>query len=292
MKKRFSERQGLVVSPAAIQTDDINDALRNSIWNYVHDLFFNIKNSNWEVFPKWIARFFRKSPVDEVPDYYNACLKWTKSYFFSLSWGEIYEFVEFIVENYDGICKLRADDRPALEEIFNHIFEQELSGYRFIAGMIVPITNPAEIEEINNAIILASQAGMDGARQHIQSAIGLLAKRPDPDYRNSIKEAISAVESIAKVLGKNDSKGLADALDELSKKVEIHPALRAGFTKLYGYTSDADGIRHAILEEQNIGITEAQYMVISCSAFVNFLIVKAQEAGLVHVDKKEINSQP
>lgn len=78
-----------------------------------------------------------------------------------------------------------------------------------------------------------------------------------------------------------DSATLDAALKELSKKTEIHGALSSGFSKLYGYTSDESGIRHAILEEPNIGFAEAKYMIVSCSAFVNFLIQKADAAGLV-----------
>ena len=135
--------------------------------------------------------------------------------------------------------------------------------------------------EISGAIEKTSRIGLDGAHHHLQTALSLLAKKPEPDYRNSIKESISAVESVARVLGKESSKGLSDALDELSKKANIHGALRAGFNSLYGYTSDKDGIRHALLDEPSVGFDDAKYMVVSCSAFVNYLISKAETAGLL-----------
>ncbi len=40
--------------------------------------------------------------------------------------------------------------------------------------------------------------------------------------------------------------------------------------KLYGYSSDEDGIRHAILEEKEIGFDEAKFMLVACSGFVNY----------------------
>lgn len=42
-----------------------------------------------------------------------------------------------------------------------------------------------------------------------------------------------------------------------------------------------DGIRHAILEEPNVGFHEAKFMLVACSAFVNFLISKAEAASLL-----------
>ena len=73
----------------------------------------------------------------------------------------------------------------------------------------------------------------------------------------------------------------ANALGKLSEHSEIHGALKSAFNKLYGYTSDESGIRHAILDDPNIGFDEAKFMVVSCSAFVNFLISKAEKAALL-----------
>ena len=75
-------------------------------------------------------------------------------------------------------------------------------------------------------------------------------------------------------------------MKKLAGKSEIHGSLMAGFLKLYGYTSDEDGIRHAILDEPNVGLVEAKYMLVSCSAFVNYLIEKAAAAGLLALKEK------
>ncbi len=70
-------------------------------------------------------------------------------------------------------------------------------------------------------------------------------------------------------------------MEALSAKIEMHSALKAGLDKLYGYTSDKDGIRHPILGEANVDETDARFMIVTCSAFVNFLIVKADAVGLL-----------
>ena len=87
-----------------------------------------------------------------------------------------------------------------------------------------------------------SFAGVDA---HLQQALDLYAKRKNPDYRNSIKESISAVESMAKIVSKKPRATLSDALKAIEKNGLLHKSLKDGFLKLYGYTSDADGIRHA-----------------------------------------------
>jgi len=57
----------------------------------------------------------------------------------------------------------------------------------------------------------------------------------------------------------------------LEKKERLHPALKDGFTKLYGYTNDDDGIRHAMLDEPNIDQSDAKYFLLSCTSFINYL---------------------
>jgi hypothetical protein len=76
---------------------------------------------------------------------------------------------------------------------------------------------------------------------------------------------------------------LGPALSKLEKSVRIHPALRTGFSNLYGFTNDEKGIRHALLEEPVAQVDEidALYMLGSCAAFVSYLINKARQAGLL-----------
>ena len=103
-----------------------------------------------------------------------------------------------------------------------------------------------------------------------------LANREVPDYENSIKESISAVEAMCEIL--TGLKGREAILGNMLKKIEergvsIHGGLKVAFNALYGYTSDANGIRHAgDLGGPASTIEEAKFMLVSCSAFVNYLI--------------------
>jgi hypothetical protein len=99
----------------------------------------------------------------------------------------------------------------------------------------------------------------------------LLSNRKNPDYRNSIKESISAVESMAKTITQKPKADLEEALRILERSGKIHGALKAGFSKLYGYTSDEGGIRHAMMEEPDLSSSDAQFFLVSCSAFTNYL---------------------
>lgn len=280
MGKRFSERIGLIQPVHTIQTESMSSELRNTIWNLMHVQFDN-SHEGWSHLAYTLANYYTKTPVDEVPNNNYDCMKWFKSYFGGLQWYEVYDLVEFIVLNCDAFEQQSTCEREKLEEIYNGVFESELSGYRFIAGVLAPVSHPTEADAISSAMETAEKKGLSGARSHIQTALKLLGRKPHPDFRNSIKESISAVESVAKQISRSSANGLSGALSEFEKSVPIHGALRQGFNCLYGYTSDSDGIRHAILDEPNVGFDEAKYMLVSCSAFANYLISKADAAGML-----------
>ncbi len=158
-------------------------------------------------------------------------------------------------------------------KIFNGVFEREFVGYRFVSGQIIAITDRQEIGEIEEAC----RNPYEGCRSHLKKAIIILADRDNKDYKNCIKESICAVESICQVITKNDKATLGQALKSLKDSgLKIHPAMEAAFSKLYGYTSDEGGIRHCEgMFESDVSFEEAKFMLVSCSAFVNYLIAES-----------------
>ena len=64
----------------------------------------------------------------------------------------------------------------------------------------------------------------------------------------------------------------------MGKRFQIHRALNSAFKSLYGYTSDSGGIRHSILEDDiTISFVDAKFMLVSCSAFINYLKAKTEK---------------
>lgn len=138
-----------------------------------------------------------------------------------------------------------------------------------MGGVIAQISNEEEVAEIEDAL----KREQSPVRTHLHRALELLSSREAPDYRNSIKESISAIESLAGiVLGQKGT--LGDLIKKLKAEIGLHPALQNAFSSLYGYTSDADGVRHAIMESKDIGFEDAKFFLVVCSAFANFVTAK------------------
>lgn len=115
---------------------------------------------------------------------------------------------------------------------------------------------------------------------HIKTALNLLSDREAPDYRNSVKESILAVEAVCQLITSDRGATLGKALKKIENDIcPLHPAFKSAFEKLYGYTSDADGIRHALLEESRLGFEDAKFMLVACSGFTNFLVSKFIKIG-------------
>lgn len=287
MGKRFSERVGASKTPPSLQLEAMNDDLRTSLWNVIVDSFQRPRDRGWGEMAKALARDVLKAPTDMLPSLGSGNRKWVRERFYKLPWHGAYDLVEYIAQNFHkleaavGLRIYQSGSPVGSFAAFNEILERELSGYRFVGGVLTPISSPTEVAEIEQAIGQSAKSGFGGAGVQLAAALRLLGKKPDPDYRNAIKEAISAVESVSTQIGGGKPIGLKPALDKLEGQVHIHPALKAAFVKLYGYASNEDGIRHAILQDPKVGFDEAKFMIVSCSAFVNYLISKAGAAGIV-----------
>lgn len=273
---KFSDRIGITKPPVEIQVMEMSNQLRNSLWNLLVSIFTNV----WDTVLEQLFINYFKIPVDHLPQTNLQCRNLLREIFMKSEWYDVYNLIEHCLQNVGLLTKYKVN-QPTFEKNLNFILERELSGYRAIKGELVPITDEKEIQHIRDAISISSKFGFDGVSQHFNNALHLLGKKPEPEYPNSIKESISAVEAVCKILTGEKSGGIDKALTKLASKIHLHPALKAGLSNLYGYTSDEGGIRHSILECSNVGFAEAKYMLVSCSAFVNYLIEKSRQAGIL-----------
>lgn len=191
---------------------------------------------------------------------------------YSYTWEPVYEMINEVIEKapynevldilwyiLDWIYANMYTSQFDIYSIFNSFFEKEFVGYRFVEKRIIAITDKNEISSIEDAC----NSKYDGINSHMQKAVGFLADRDKKDYKNSIKESISAVESVCQIITNNGKATLGQALKVIkSKGMDIHPALEKAFSSLYGYTSDQGGIRHCEgMFESNVSFEEAKFML-------------------------------
>lgn len=268
----FSERYGFAPEKE-IQIDDIDLELFNRLWNIVYSHEYDCDMFNLG------AGCLRKT--ENLLDYFGYTYEYPsgsfehnqnvdklKNIMIDKEWYIIYDLIEKFVDLFDN-----SSEKKKIEKDINFVLEQQKSGYRMVKGLITPITNSSELDSIKKSMSTKFKA----VNTHFEKALKLYSNRKNPDYENSIKESISAVESICCIITETTGKQatLGAALKKLEDNgIHIHGALKQSFLSLYGYTSDEDGIRHGGIEFNNAPAEDAKYMLVSCSAFVNYLIEK------------------
>lgn len=264
----FSERMGFRSARSLFQINDIDEPLRVALYNLLHsgivgDWFDgNGRRGFGYTAGELIWTEFFRRPIDTFRNVPHEFAYELKIFINERPWYEVYDLLEF--------CASNLAHRPK-EDVVNLVLERDMSGYRLRDGKVVPVTDAIELSAIDEALGVSDD--FKGAREHVREALAKLARRPNPDLRNAITEAVSAVESAARIVTGIPKATLGDALKVLEKNGNVHPALKDAWLKLYGYTSDEHGLRHAMTENPNIDFSTAKYMVVTCSAFVNLLSV-------------------
>lgn len=273
----FSERQGLKSIRQVLQTDSMDLELRNRLWNVLRDSFpsylqgYNFShrdNVYLAGFCRTLWHEYFKQPTDLIPASPEQAIAQIRKYFFDCPWYEVYDLVEFVVPMVSSDYNLESKRQQ-----FNRVLASELSAYRFVGSTLAPISSEQEKGAIEAAIAQTFDA-YSPTSEHLRQAVALLAQKPVPDYRNSIKESISAVEALCAVVTGIPKATLGEALKVIDEQAPLHGALRSAFEKLYGYTSDAGGIRHALMDDAQLEQEDAIFMLVACSAFVSYVIAK------------------
>ena len=283
--RTFSQRMGLETIRDTIQINDLDTPTRNALWNIIGPFFTNSSDSCSVYIDIWTQLYLYTSDTrpeaaqndhatinDHYYAYYrsiiingefNKCLdliEFLNNNIFVQKWQSELD-INLTLETYNTISVPREDE-------YNNVFEKFMVGYRLIDGQITPITN----DEEKNAIEEAIQKSQDAVVEQLTNALRFISNRKAPDYAKSVHCSISAVEAQCKLLLNNARPTLHQALDLLKiQGANIHPSLNEAFDKLYGFTSDASGIRHGNINPSDVDADLAKFMIISCSAFVNYL---------------------
>ena len=270
---RFSERYGYRSVRKTIQLESMDESLYNSLWNALEVFYWEpLQHAGTMAHPSnktilavcrslWVDYF--KKPLDSIPIYWTDTKHLLSNLFFrEYQWFEIYDFIEFIAQ-------LDIQQSGTSFRIYvNGILQREMAGYRFVDELIVPITDETEIAELEEAI----DGDNHSVTEQLRTSLRLLADRDNPDYRNSVKESISAVEGLVKSTLGTDHGTLGNLIKNLDHKAPLHAPFKDALSKLYGYTSDEGGIRHALLDDsRDVTFEEAKFMLVVCSAFINYV---------------------
>ena len=286
----FSQRIGLIKVRDTIQVDSLDNETRVALWNVIspylratlnvigsttiQDIWTEVFHQTVDSIPKPHVNSETSLSNDELRYWY------IKTFLLDGEWNSCLDLVEFLANddnrsrwNTQGIGMFDQDDvvAPKPSE-YNSILQKYMVGYRFVNGILSRITSEVEIASVESAIERAPTS----VKEQLHQALQNLSDREHPHYAKSVECSISAVESQCCVLLGDDKVTLGDALKRLERQgVRLHGALKEAWNKLYGFTSDDAGIRHGSIHPSDVDQDLAKFMLVACSAFVNYLVSKS-----------------
>lgn len=288
----FSQRYGYDPLPEPMKLEELSDDLRREVYNEVRNHLLTLYNSLDDTYDRFVERVlgkFDRKPEDEVLpsdknryQYSDNVNRYIKSILTTKEFYHTLNFIEIVV-----------NDRIVESNFTKHIeqlFEQHSAAYWLDTSLKPYKFFPCASEEqgiaVKEAIQSICDGGMDGASTHLRQAAEHINDR---HYADSIADSINAVESVVRSIDPDANKELAPALKSLENKGLLrHSALKSAFVKLYGYTSDEQGIRHALIERDtpDVGLDEAMFMFGACASFAAYLVSKHQKAERIKSDNK------
>lgn len=271
----FSQRYGYVNPNHVLIREDLSGAILNTVINSLSELynkygfsldFFNDMNNSF-------ARYYLNLRFEEMRQFRYYCINFIDNP--NTKWYERLDAIEWIIAYHrkqinesKKTSRFNYQNETALNTFIaelNREFERLNYAYRIINDIFVETTSNCELSTINEA--------MDSSEcdivTHLSECLKLMSpSNPQLSTRNAIKEAISAVELIARqVTGTN-------TLDNAFKKFcKIHPQIKSSMSSLYQYTNQPNtGIRHAWMDQHEEPTKdEAIFILVTACAFINYI---------------------
>jgi len=279
----FGQAEGVEPLPQQLQKGEITQRTRAKLWEVFERLISKSitysktyhKNFIQEPMRTILIRYyvdFEESFADSFPSNTDEAKKYFRNIFRVGYYTKVFNFVQHVLQHTNGPNDLSTQ--------VDAILKSELSAYRvYDYNLIAPVGSDVDASVVQHALEQTRVHGVQGARSHIRNAIEALNNN---DYGKSVEQSISAIESLARIIAKDPKAELSKALSKIDASANIHGAMKVAFTKLYGYASDEEGLRHSLLFKEKADVDEADalFMIGACSSFATYLITKATEAGI------------
>ena len=277
----FSQAQGYEDLPSQLKLEELPEQARVHIWNvfYVHledalesHVDGDYPTQEWATIMRHFYVWHDFVPLDELDIRYNVVLNDLKNRILRLPFNQVFDLIQFVMRHSE------CPDQFTI--LMKKVFKRCRLAYAITKDnpvTIIPSITNAEGESIVASINELTTAGLAGSASHLRKSAERINNN---EWADSVRESIHAVESVARQIAPDKSHTLAQALKSIGTGGSLHPALIEACKRLYGYTSDEEGIRHAMLDrkDSSVGKDEAIFMLGACASFASYLWRK-HEAG-------------
>lgn len=282
----FSQRAGEATLPEALEAGKLSTRFRNAVWFHVgssmkekilriseHEFMFieDYTGKFWEFFWLSYCLDILEIPHDMPEHQPQEAYARVRTIILDGKTHEVLTFIEYMFR----ISNIPHALRDSIENSFQFVpYGVDRSGEPVC---IFPTTSEEMETSVKRALAKINKSKLTGVKTHLHNASQELN---GGNYAASIRNSIDAVASAARKIDPDAAKDLGPALNSLERKGIIkHRALTVAFKKLYGYTSDEQGIRKPLIENESadVGFDEAIFMYGACVSFVDYLVSKQKQ---------------
>lgn len=196
------------------------------------------------------------------------------------AWHNVYEMVEGVYQRLSPTWPDIDDDERRLPHYYftvevNALLEHENIAFELRQGKFVR----RQAKEVGVLVAEAERlmAGpFDEPLVQFKKAQEFLAKRPHPDLENAIKDAVGALEAVAKIVTESPNTTLGEGkLQARLEKLGVHKGLVVLLNKLYALRGSEPGVAHGRHRAPEISVEDAQTVLNLCAVFVADLCRRA-----------------
>jgi len=227
---------------------------RNGLLHLLLDLVEKDYIANWSAVARELQRIARLKPIEYNSSKVNSIAQAkadADAVLTGLSWDKTYDFCErlhnhlacdvgYTWNDESQITTPKAEVQTFIAEELQRLFEEEGLAFEFSDGLVRRRGRKHTVDLTTRAQVVLGDPRLAGARKHYDKALQFFRNPSKPDYENSVKEAVCAVEAsgkslfpIAKAATLGDlAKWLAS-----TKDVSVPKALTQTITGIYAYRS-------------------------------------------------------
>ena len=264
----FSKRYGLRPTPEGLMYEDIPEPARVGLYHLVTQSFDKKYLALYDVIcralriPVKLKTTLRSDSTgsSEIEDLIMKCQYW-----------QFYDICEVMWQSLEYEW-----DRDSLSDEINTLFREEHMGFELRDGKVEKIGSGFIDARIKEARYLLKEPEFTGADKHFEKALKALNTRPNPDVENCVKDAISAIESVGRIIFNDEKALLSDIIRKMARNKTIPKPLDEAIQKVYAYRGDQPGVAHGLVGTSKVTIDEAEFVLAMSAAIIIYLVKKRQ----------------
>jgi len=282
MSDTFTKRHGYGPCAKKLIYEEAPEKFRIGLWNLIQDYIEPDNLPNYTELYLKLTSLFKLRREKEVDCSYEIGHLILNKFDFN----EIFDLIEYLyqilvyteLDDDFGFCEipgLEKEIRCKYTTDINNLLSSENIGWHLKKGKLERKGSEYLDKEIIERVkSVLKHPDFKGPNNQFNKAIDFFNKRPKTDIENCVKEAVGALEGVARILLRDKNITLGKAINKIVKMGKMRKPFDKIFGALYGIASTEPGIRHGAFELSNASIAEANFVLYNSAACMLFLCEK------------------